>query len=343
MKNRSENVEILRFIAALLIMAHHMYHIRMQNYPFYDCWVYVEFFLFITGYYTAKHYSSINAVNKSKDAVVYTIKKFIPIFPYCFAVSLLAWLTNAAAGALFHGWTWQNVVSNFLGDFSFDILLISESYTHPLVAPLWYVSAMLLVFPLFALLIQMKNRYTKAIIFSFVPLIYYGCVGVTFNREFPLDLTRVFCGMMLGALIFEISDIFKEYIKSIPTIILTIIEIICVAFPIISCFLNLATYRLDLLWFFISLLICLPGFSYTNRIHGKLLNYLGKLSMPMFIFHWYVGTLVGGLSERLVWSNLVSLIIYYCGTIAISIFAMAIVNRWKWYQKIMKAPLELID
>ena len=56
--NRSGCIDIIRFIGALLIMAHHMYNIGLQYYPFWDCWIYTEFFLLITGYYTAKHFEN---------------------------------------------------------------------------------------------------------------------------------------------------------------------------------------------------------------------------------------------------------------------------------------------
>lgn len=73
--NRSGFIDIIRFIAALLIMAHHMYHIGLQYYPFWDCWIYTEFFLLITGYFTAKHFENYGGGNRSKDAILYTIKK----------------------------------------------------------------------------------------------------------------------------------------------------------------------------------------------------------------------------------------------------------------------------
>lgn len=61
--NRSGFIDIIRFIAALLIMAHHMYNIGLQYYPFWDCWIYTEFFLLITGYFTAKHFENYGGGN----------------------------------------------------------------------------------------------------------------------------------------------------------------------------------------------------------------------------------------------------------------------------------------
>lgn len=56
MKKRNGNVELVRFIGSLIIMASHIENMGFENYPFISGWIFVEFFLFITGYYTAKHF-----------------------------------------------------------------------------------------------------------------------------------------------------------------------------------------------------------------------------------------------------------------------------------------------
>lgn len=348
MENRVGNADLVKFIAALLIMAHHIYHMGISGYRFYDSWVYVEFFTLVTGYFTAKHFSKKTTVNKSKEAVQYTIKKFLPLIPYTVAVSALAWITNAISGVIYDGWTWKLVVENFLGDFAFDMLLIPDGQTLHFVTPLWYISAMIMGFPIFILIVQLKNRYTKIIICIFIPIIYFGKIGITGTIGFPHDIFRVVCGMMLGVIIFEISRIFITEIQKIPKTCLTIIEIMCIIYPIYGCYTNMAAagytvFRLYVLCFFVSLLICLPGFSYTVKIRGWLFNYLGKLSVPMFIFHWYVGTLVDIFSKFMILDNQMKIIIYYIGTFIFSMIAMAIVDQWKWFQNKIKQPIELID
>ena len=164
MKERSANADCARFIAALIIMAYHIFHTGVGEDLLHEAWIYVEFFLLITGYYTAKHYSKTDVVNHSKDAFQYTLKKFIPLFPYALIVTVFGWITQGGAGIILYGWTWNNFIINLMGDFIFDVLLISDSFGEPLIGPLWYVSAMLIVFPFFCLLVQIKNRYTKVLI-----------------------------------------------------------------------------------------------------------------------------------------------------------------------------------
>lgn len=262
MRKRSANVDGARFIAAMLIMAFHIYHIGIAEYPFHEAWIYVELFLMITGYYTAKHYSKVNTDNRSKDAFQYTIKKFMPLFPYTLIVTLCGWITQGVVGIIYKGWTWKDFVINFMGDFTFDVLLISDSFSHPLITPLWYVSAMIIVFPFFCLFAQIKNRYTKVLICIIYPLMYYGWTGVTGNRAFPHDMLRVLAGMMLGLLLYEFSVIFEEHIKRVPMTGLTLIELLAFAYPIYCSYRNFArigytTTRLYLLCFFINLLFML--------------------------------------------------------------------------------------
>lgn len=333
MKQRSGNVDCARFLAAMLIMAHHIYHMGVKGYPFHEAWIYVEFFLLITGYYTAKHYSDRMVENPSKDALQYTIMKFKPLIPYTLIVTILGWCTQGILGIINEGWKWKDFVINFMGDFSFDLLLITESYGHPLIAPLWYLSGLVIMFPLFALLAQIRNRYTKILISIFSILMYYGWAGVTKNRDFPHNMLRIFVGMLLGLLIYEISEICRNQISAKPKLLLTVVELFAFGYPVICCFRNFSekgytTTRLYLLCFVVSLLLCVPGFTHTAKIKGKFFTYLGKLSMPIFIIHWYIGTLVSVFAEKFGWSGSIRITTYYTATLVISMLLMYVVNSW---------------
>jgi len=348
MKLRSGNVDLAKFVAAVLIMSHHIYHIGVDNAPFSDCWIYVEFFLYITGYYTAKHYDNRRSENKSKEAITYTLKKFLPLFPYAFIVTFLARVTEGVFGLVLNGWIKEEFVSYFLGDFPFDLLLIVDSYRGPFVAPLWYLSAMLIMFPLFILFVQVGNRYLKMIICFTVPLIYYGWPDNLGNRDFPNDMLRVFAGLMIGVLIYEISVVWGSSIAKINKTLLTLLELAVFIYPIIGGYRNWAereitSSRLYMLCFFINLLLCLPGFTYTTNIKGKFVAYLGKLSMPVFIFHWYIGSLVDVFGDLQGWSSQIRVVLYYSVSIVVATVVMGIIGRWKWFQDRISKPVELPD
>ena len=53
-------IELMRFFAALMIMCDHMGAIGLKDLerPFRGTWIYTEFFLILSGYFTAKHFAA---------------------------------------------------------------------------------------------------------------------------------------------------------------------------------------------------------------------------------------------------------------------------------------------
>ncbi len=43
----------------------------------------------------------------------------------------------------------------------------------------------------------------------------------------------------------------------------------------------------------------ISGVTYSSCIKGEVFKFLGKLSMPMFIFHWGIGSLANILTDNL--------------------------------------------
>ena len=73
-KSKNSSIELLRFIAALLIMYHHTWILRGdEGFAFKDAWVYVEFYLILTGLFTTMHFDNISSNNHSKIALEYSI------------------------------------------------------------------------------------------------------------------------------------------------------------------------------------------------------------------------------------------------------------------------------
>lgn len=92
MRSRNSILELWRFIAALLIMATHMYNFGYDNYYFRETWMYVEMFLMISGFYIAKHYDRSVYDNKTKEAVLYTVNKYIPLIIYAAVPTIVAYV-----------------------------------------------------------------------------------------------------------------------------------------------------------------------------------------------------------------------------------------------------------
>lgn len=344
MKNRSGNVDLARFIASMFIMIHHIGYCVLGYNPWGNFWIYVEFFLIITGYYTAKHFDGKNYSNPIKESIIYTLKKFIPFIPYTIITITLMYLLNLTPKLLSGELNIKGFIFSFTDDFIFENLLIIESYNEPLVVPLWYLSTLFIVFPLFSWLMQIRNRYWIICITSIYSLFYYGIMGVTGNRTYHNDFLSVIAGLCIGAFIYEFIYSFSDYISKINKLILTVIEIITFTVPIFINFFNLGSTRFILFCFTVCLAIMLPNLSYTSNIKGKVFIYLGRLSMPIFIIHWFIGKLIEYLSNNIfLWSDTIKIILYYGITIIVAMTAMYLVDHWKWFQSIIKKPIILKD
>ena len=59
--SRMAIVDLWKFIAAVMIMIHHLYYLSPafegKDYPGYFAWIYVEFFFILTGFFTYRHFA----------------------------------------------------------------------------------------------------------------------------------------------------------------------------------------------------------------------------------------------------------------------------------------------
>ena len=123
---RNANIDVVKFIAALLIMVSHI-DIVLNCKCYNGFWIYVEMFFIITGYLTTRHFDVHEVRYNIKKCVQYTINKFIPIYPYIFLQVTLMYfgvysirLINGETGML-------ETVSAVLNNYFSELLLVSVS------------------------------------------------------------------------------------------------------------------------------------------------------------------------------------------------------------------------
>ena len=94
------------------------------------------------------------------------------------------------------------------------------------------------------------------------------------------------------------------------------------AYLIISLYYGLTTFKLDLLCFALSVLAMMSKDTIFYRIKSSFMNFLGGISVPMFIIQWFTIILVSnfklGLSEKIIW--------FYFVTILVSVITIEITN-----------------
>ncbi len=328
LKTKNGTIEISRFVAILLIMAHHTYHIGLGTaHPFDLAWIFVEFFFILSGYFTVKHFFDFHNDNSQfgKEALCYSFNKFKPFIPFVVIATLSEYFLLFLKNGLSRGFIWS-----LLDSMPFEICLLSSAAANstPMVEPIWYLSAMFLVFPIFCLLIQIKNRYVFYIIAGTFPVVYYGAVGVSCLRSWPHDMIRAFACLLIGGFVYGIVDFIRTLkIKPIANVLMHFVNVVCILSVIFLTYFNMKANRFILFAFILFSVNVLSGHCILANTSNKFILFIGKITMPMYLSHWTVGSLI-----NLVMPNAdtkIKLTVYYVGTIFISIILLYIVNVCK--------------
>lgn len=152
---RNGMVDIYRLLFIFLIMAHHLY----LSFLFADAWIYVEFFFILSGYFTMKHYVAgewKSIEEKAEEAITYTLRKFKRIMPYVVVAVLLEY----SCDYIMAGFQGKRALLSMLENMICELCLLSSSgLVNAYVAPIWYVSAMFLVFPLFTFMLSFRKMH----------------------------------------------------------------------------------------------------------------------------------------------------------------------------------------
>lgn len=123
---------------------------------------------------------------------------------------------------------------------------------------------------------------------------------------------RAFCSLSLGVLVYNASVLpsqksFSKFTKAA----LTALEIGCAAAVLLLSMRNLHVRFLIKVIF----IVMLSGQSAAAGIHGKFFDYLGGLSLIMYLFHWPVGLILNNIKNN---SVIYKYALYLCGVAAVS-------------------------
>ncbi len=291
MKQRNYMVDLCRFIAALMIMFCHLDLVGAQAYPTY---MFVDFFFILSGYFTVQHFAKqkadSNPEKRGRTALRYTAKKFIPFIPH-----LLVALPIAYFMLNFHFLKDGDVLGFFTGFkdmFAEFLLLPIKFFDNPArqIGPLWYLSALLIVMPLFSYICQ--SKYRRPICYAGLILAYvYFSMQATISAFDPIS-ALLLCSscMFIGMFVFDVvTEIKSKTFKTSTRVFATIAELLCLIYVCLAGFLNFTPVTMQLVAYVIMLTIMLSGISYTSNIKCSFFTWLGKISMPLFIWHYAVG------------------------------------------------------
>ncbi len=221
-KKRNPDIELWRFIGILIIVIFHLYHIGVAGaYHWYTGWYFTDLFFLITGYYTTQHfYKREKEEDKgglTNKAIKYTLKKAKRFFPYTAPSIIIAYVLELIPKILREDF--QGVISSIL-NFPLEACLLTSafrvSFTDgipdlPVNAPLWFLSALLIVLPFFCWTI---GNCSNGVVF--IAAIFAAVIDLGFNkgRQFPNDILRCFLGLYAGTAIYYFVNVIYEENKN---------------------------------------------------------------------------------------------------------------------------------
>ena len=319
----------MRFIGALLIMGHHLYllfHYRLEGeYIFNNCWVWCDFFFILTGALTYKHFCNKNVLSNTDygyEALHYTIKKYKKFFLLSsFSIVCLYFIYY---WELLKIGNWRSFIVEFL-DAPFEMFFLKAAgnwggQISPIYLPMWFLSAMFIVLPIIIYLMQVCPGAWK-VLSLLAPIIYFGYNGVNAHTTWPNELLRGFSCISLGTVSYLIASKISKWGKesAYRRSFLSIAELLFIIASIyISAYNTVCLHLMEPL-FLLIISLMLSSITLSSSLKNKWILFLGKISMPIYIVHWLFGYIAFYSTN----SSISRLIIYYFGTLLLSIFYLS--------------------
>lgn len=306
-KSRDGSLDLLRVLASVMIMLCHssmLYGMGNTPFfdtqffsvtetvslcPFFDAWIYVEFFLIVTGYLTAKHFFNFETGTESAvtTSMKYTLHKFSRIFCYSATATLIGCVL--CIPLLDHSvHSYIALVEQFLYESLYLCGGLGWSYILP---TSWYLCGLFVMFPLFCLSLASKQLrdFTYYILSWLFPVLFYGFVGIiaTSGNQAP---GRILAGLYLGVVVFMLVNYRRQCTpKKYWRGLVTAAEVVTILLPIYLCYIHSPSKRLILICFVVCLFCVFSGDSYIQFPSNKFTVWLGAdLSLSMYLLHFYV-------------------------------------------------------
>lgn len=330
-KKRNGEIDFLRFVFALVILFYHF----NSNYKlgfFVNGYIGVEFFFVVTGFLMARHAERRKETGRELSLVAdetwrYVLGKVKAFFRYYTAAVLLQVLVRFV---LLRHDRIVKVIYQFLGSiptFTLTFMGLNNNRRFLYVGNTWYLSAMLIaIFLLFPLLLRHYDFSVK-IVFPLIALFVIGYVyGTTdtisgWNEWTGFTYTgvlRAISEIALGGSLYALSAVLPQKCRWLVspdsravTLLITLFKACCYAAVIAFAYGTVMGITFKNFFSLHALLICALGvlLSFSNAGYcipdSGLTRYLGKLSLPIFIFHgfirWSFWDVIGhaGISARL--------------------------------------------
>lgn len=304
--SRNNFIELLRFLFALLIP---LFHGRFL--PPDASWfrapngaVAVEFFFVLTGFLMANSVEKRldTQVDIGKDSAAFLQKKYLSVFPY----HLFSYVCSFVVAMVVGGLTAVGTVKLFVYSLPNLLMLDMTGLKFTLVAGyIWFISAMLIAIAiLYPILRRWYSVFTR-VVAPLLAVLLLGWLSVTYGHLTTVSewtgltykgVLQAVAEIALGCAAFALCERFKamEFTK-FGKVFLLLLELFGYAATFVYAFSHKSeTFYFYLVFFLaLSISISFSGQTRTSQMRSnKLVTFLGKLSLPIYLNQYYVLTVV---------------------------------------------------
>lgn len=340
---RNLELDLLKFVACLIIVFHHYSALFMGTKIFQGGYVCVELFFLISGYFLAGETDADNGNGVAAFQCVFRrIKNIYPHFMISYLVTyvlrIFMHISPISAGV---GTEIQRII--------YDILFMTEiGFGGVPILPSWYLSAMfigmLLLYPLLAL--SKRNCYFTYVYGPFIACVFYVFLlkryGTVQSETIYLaaentlvilpNLMRAFAGLTLGACIRAWGEHSGEW-KPVHVKIFKFVEILLliIVFGVLMQLTSFTSWDFIYILFFVFIVFCATKFEYktTNERLYRVVAYAAKLSLPIYLFQGVSAYLIMILNERGIQNHIITTGVFWLSLLFISNTSLWFVNKWK--------------
>ncbi|MBT8187101.1 MAG: acyltransferase [Croceitalea sp.] len=260
-----------------------------ESFFYEEAWIYVEFFLVLSGFVIGLNYNEINTI---KSFSIYLKKRFARLYPLLFFTVALFFMIDILSNIFFEKYinTPESIPSIMLR--TIDSLLFMNST--PLISnslgmnePSWSISVEMICYVLFGIITLFCKRRLKIALYIVIIVLaaifrYYKLNGYFIG--YNLMFLRGLISFGLGYILYEVSKwnivLNKSFEYIVPVLVILPMYLVHNAKGFITevVILNAS--------FFLTILILLKtdGFL-TWLLNTKTLQYLGKLSYSIYLNH----------------------------------------------------------
>lgn len=332
MKKKNSYIELQRFICCTLIF---MYHTGLCE----NAWIATEFFFVLAGYFLYK--TSFKEI--SIDKIL--LNKVKSVFPYTTVTILGMYVLNIVVKKLgFHDIL--RFSTRILGDifllngtgFIPKNLVVSENYLIEVMpcSWLWFLTSMFFCMPIVLYLFR-KHRDKIMWTSSLFALSLYGVLLSQHDtiNGFQSFYTVLFCniramaGLLLGAFVYILKDKILEYNeKANKSALFFIAEIVMFVGFIGLCFTEIPSKEtLQIPLIVLMLAVSFSGVTVTSKLDNKVINFLGSISLPVYVYHTLIYTLISVININTGLETGIIKAISYIATIAVSSISVIVVGK----------------